>query len=146
VTGCSGSPKLCEPTWTSDAAYPSQSIPAIANNGIAFLSVQAVGISGFLGPRIVSFDTNGPNGSEPWMFPDVGTVFIGGSVLYVENGDSETVDAYDATGTTGCAVGVCNLLWSSPHGFGTGLIANGTLYVGGANASNKGEVLAYGLP
>jgi hypothetical protein len=26
------------------------------------------------------------------------------------------------------------------------MIANGALYVGGANASNKGEILAYGPP
>ncbi len=89
--------------------------------------------------------TTGPNGAHDWLVADYGTVFIGGNFLYVYSFPG-SVETYDATGYLGCANLSCNPLWSTQSGFNAGLIANGLLYAGGATASNKGEVLVYGLP
>ena len=68
---------------------------------------------------------------------------IGGSVLYAGGSDGDEVYAFDAGGSAGCSVSVCNPLWSAP---GTdAIVADGTLYVSTTTSSGGGEIVGYGL-
>ncbi len=151
VIGCSGTPKLCSPIWTSNS-YPSGGLP-IVGDGSAF--VPPIGATTF-----AVFDANGSrNCSGPpvvcnpvWTSSiDSDPVAIGGSVLYAI-GDGLNVYAFDATGTHGCAMSVCRPLWSTgrPNGsvvITNAIVANGMVYVTTQDSSSGiGEVLVYGLP
>jgi hypothetical protein len=129
VTNCGGSPIVCTPVWTGEAASP---LPPLVGDGAA--------IAGFSsGTPFAAFK----NGSVQWLSSGQGKpVAIGGSVVYAD--DSVHVYAYDVSGSAGCSAGTCSPLWSAP---GTdAIVANGTVYVSTTNTSGAGEIVAYGLP
>jgi hypothetical protein len=129
ATNCGGTPIVCTPLWTGEAASP---LPPLVANGVA--------IAGFSsGNPFAAFK----NGGVQWLSSGQGKpVAIGGSVVYAE--DSVHVYAYDVSGSAGCSAGTCSPLWSAPET--DAIVANGTVYVSTTNVSGAGEIVAYGLP
>jgi hypothetical protein len=134
--GCSGTPKICSPVWTSPT--PSGG-PPVVGDGFSF--PPPVGSTPF-----AAFDANG---SKRWTSSIPATpLAIGGSVLYAS--DSSNVYAFDANGSTGCTNSACSPLWSTNRPNGSvvvqnAIVANGMLYVATQETSGIGEILAYGL-
>jgi hypothetical protein len=155
VKGCSGTPVVCSPLWTSPNTFPSVGPPVVAS-GYAISQP-------FVGP-FAAFDANGktncsgnPVVCNPVWTSSIGNgtggqvipFAIGGSVIYV--GDSPNLYAFDASGSAGCAASVCSPLWSTnrPNGsvnFSNVIVANGMVYASTNDSSGNGEVFAYGLP
>jgi len=143
VTGCSGSPKVCMPTWrapTSAVDYP----PAIAGNTLFVTNWRWVNQT--LSPQMLAFDigactnTNPQSLCSPKWSADISAVpqgyAVANGLLYVSTSFDKRLAAYDANGTLNCT-GVptqCTPLWSvttNPGAIPTGpVIANGTLYFG----------------
>ena len=137
VTGCSGSPKVCAPLWTSSALGFISSSPTVVN-GILYI--------GSNDGSLYAFDATGKNGCSGspkvctplWRAPaGTGTVqsspAVVAGVVYV--GGSGGVYAFDGAGVTHCSGSpkVCTPLWrgvtanaveSSPA------VANGVVYAG----------------
>ncbi len=137
VSGCSGTPKICAPTWT--VPLPSAG-PPLVGDGFEFPPL--VG-----GVPLQAFDANG---SKKWTSSvEASPLAIGGSVIYAT--DFTNVFAFDANGSTGCTSSVCSPLWSTNRPTGSAevqntIVANGTVYVATQEESGVAEILAYGLP
>ncbi len=150
VTGCSGSPAVCQPLWT--ATLPSEiwfSTPAVAGGRVYVTSADSS--PGFV---LDAFDAAGAAGcggspvvcqplmtTAPQSGGDVlGSPLVSNGLVFVHGA------AFDANGVQGCAgsaPAVCSPLWSS----GTAASATnpaislGTLFLGG----DDGAVHAYQL-
>jgi hypothetical protein len=117
-TGCSGTPKTCQPLWTGVArAADFESQPVVAD-GRVFQSGDGVS-----GGDLRAFDANGvtncsgtPVVCQPlWMAPArsaAGPVVDGNTLLINSHG---TLEAYDARGVTNCSGSpvVCQPLWTA---------------------------------
>jgi outer membrane protein assembly factor BamB len=139
-TGCSGSPVVCVPLWTTTgppASTGNTGSPAIGANGVLYIANQtlyafdAAGTAGCSGtpkvcaPLWTAATTNSPTYSAPAVAN--GTVYVGswGSKLY----------AFDAGGSVNCSTGaagkMCTPLWTAatPSSIGgTPAVANGVVY------------------
>ena len=122
VTNCSGTPKLCQPLWTS-APIRSQyaleySSPAVAN-GILYTSGQD--------DKLYAFSANGttdcsgtPTVCSPIWTATMGTTTsdsspaVSNGVVYDESNDGELF-AFDANGVTNCSgtPKTCSPLWTA---------------------------------
>jgi len=141
TTGCTGTPKTCQPLWTATTGGPVQSSPAVAggtvyvgSNDGKLYAYDATGTTGCTGtPKtcqpLWTATTGGPVGALD------ATPAVANGVVLVDLGDRQ-LHAYDAAGTTGC-IGTprtCRPLWSSGEtGFGPAIIANGVVYAGSAD-------------
>ena len=146
VTNCSGTPKVCQPLWTT-ADNIGYSAPAVAN-GILY----AVGED-----TLDAYSANGttncsgtPTTCTPLWRATLGTTsastvspIVSGAVVYGESGEGN-LEAFSATGTTNSAgtPTSCSPLWTAT---GTGLdaVANGILY--GANNNRLAAFDANGV-
>ena len=149
VSNCSGSPKVCQPLWTS-GNYPSWVSPTIGN-GLAYVPTFTGGL--------VAFDAAGnkncfgaPKICAPVWTASINTInavgpaVVAGGVLFVVAGVNELY-AFDAAGVMNCSATVCSPLWStSTYIAGQVSVANGIVYLGGASSSTNGALFAYALP
>ena len=140
VTGCSGSPVVCQPLWTASIAGESgrAGTPAVANGVVYETFISAQTPTGTL----AAFDANGvtncagsPKVCQPLWTANVVAfwgVNVAGGVVYVDDIPTKQVEAFDASGTTNCAGSpkVCQPLWTGPIGaIGVPSVANGRVYV-----------------
>jgi hypothetical protein len=147
VTNCAGTPKVCNPLWTS-GNEPSFYAPTVAN-GFTFVPT-------FTG-ALLAYDANGSTGcsGSPKVCTPVwktsvadgswrSSAVVGGNVLYIVDGNS--TDAFDANGAAGCSTAVCSPLWTSGNAIGAEQVsvANGVVYVTAETSASIGGVLAYG--
>jgi outer membrane protein assembly factor BamB len=131
-TGCSGSPKVCEPLWTGETGLHVEASPAVANGKVYIANT---GIDGG-GTNVIAFDAAGSTGCSGtpktcgplWTTGE--TNFLVESSPAVANGvvynsaNDGNVYAYDAaSGAQLWSAAVGDLLGQSPT------VANGTLYV-----------------
>ncbi len=144
TTGCSGSPKLCAPLWSTDVvASAADAAPAITN-GILYRSI---------GSQLRAYDAHGVTNCsgtpkvcfplwKAFVGPNVTAPAVANGLVYVSSSDG-TVQAFDAAGVAQCSATtrVCSALWDTNVGAAAGgvEVANGRVYVPTAN----GTVAAY---
>jgi outer membrane protein assembly factor BamB len=152
-TGCSGSPKTCQPLWSAPVALGGQirTAPAVAN-GVVYVGT-------IFDNKLYAFDAAGNTGCSGspkvcnplWTTSATGSVGIDSSpavangVVYVGSHDNKLY-AFDAAGTTGCSGSpkVCNPLWTFAAGAqvnSSPAVTNGVVYVG----SGDTKLYALGL-
>jgi outer membrane protein assembly factor BamB len=137
TTGCSGTPKTCQPLWTAATGGIALSSPAVAGGVVYFPSADghfyafsAAGTTGCSGT---------PKTCQPlWTaaIASVGQGFsspaVAGGVVYVNA--ATTLYAFSATGTTGCSgtPKVCTPLWTATGAGGVSppAVAGGVVYAG----------------
>jgi hypothetical protein len=142
TTGCSGTPTVCVPMWTTiglPGSSANSGSPAIANgvlyiaNGTlyAFPATGSTGCSGT--PKVcaplwtAAISGGGGNSAAP---------AVANGIVYVGNTYSGLY-AFDATGTTNCSANAtgktCAPLWNAPSATGGGApaVANGVVYYSG---------------
>jgi hypothetical protein len=145
TTGCSGTPKTCQPLWTAATGGIALSSPTVAGWVVYFPSADghfyafsAAGTTGCSGT---------PKTCQPlWTaaIASIGQGFsspaVAGGVVYVNA--ATTLYAFSATGTTGCSgtPKVCTPLWTAAGAGGPSspAVANGVVYDGAA-----GKVYAF---
>jgi outer membrane protein assembly factor BamB len=139
-TGCTGSPKLCEPLWTASAGVGRFTSSPKVVNGVVY--------AGADDGKVYAFDaagSTGCSGSPVKTCAPLWTAATGGSggataavvngVVYV-GADDGKVYAFDAAGSTGCSgtpVKTCAPLWTAATGgpiTGAPAVTNGVVYVG----------------
>jgi outer membrane protein assembly factor BamB len=149
VTGCSGTPKTCDPLWTSVVAGGGfdTSAPAVSN-GVVYVgsddgklyAFDAAGVTGCSGsPKIC----------DPLWTAALGSIYsspaVANGVVYVGSFDDGKLYAFSAAGVTGCSGSpkTCNPLWTGATGgyidTSSPAVANGVVYVG----SNDGKLYAF---
>lgn len=143
TTGCTGTPRVCEPLWT--AAGPFIGSPTIAGNVI-----YAVSNSG-----LFAYDGRGTTncgGAPKTCLPlwtaafdafasSVGSPAVANGVVFV---DADKLYAFDAAGVTGCSGSPksCHALWTAPGAPGaTPAVAAGVVYV--ADVAENGQLRAF---
>ena len=146
-TGCSGSPVVCVPMWTTTgvpASTGNTGSPAIGANGVLYIANQtlfafdAAGSANCSGtPKVCApLWTAATSNSPTYAAPAVanGTVYVGSwnSKLY----------AFDAAGSANCSAGAtgktCTPLWTAatPTSIGgTPAVANGVVYTVSGNGT-----------
>jgi putative pyrroloquinoline-quinone-binding quinoprotein len=145
-TGCSGTPVICAPMWTTEGLPVSTAnggSPAIANgvlyiaNGATLYAFDAAGSTNCSGTSKVcdplwtaAMPGAGPISSAP---------AVAGGVVYVGT-SSKGLYAFDAAGSVNCSAGAtaktCAPLWTAPAPAaieGTPAVADGVVYVVGGN-------------
>ncbi len=146
VTDCSGSPKVCQPLWTSaaDAAYS----PLAVANGVLYTTATTgtQSLSTSFEATLDAFSANGatncsgtPTACSPLWTAPVGSVgaiattspVVSGSVVYQDNTDAGNLSAFDANGVTNCSgtPTTCTPLWTAANVIGPLAVASGVLYV-----------------
>jgi outer membrane protein assembly factor BamB len=145
TTGCSGSPKFCEPLWkaSADGASKLASPPKVVN-GVVYVGAQdgklyafdAAGSTGCAGTPVKTCAPlwTAATGSEIAATPAVvnGVVYVGAT--------DGRLFGFDAAGSTGCAgspVKTCAPLWKAATGSpisGSPVVANGVVYVGATDS------------
>jgi hypothetical protein len=140
-TGCSGTPTICVPMWTTaglPAGVGNEGSPAIANgviyiaNGTLLDAFDATGSTGCSGtPKVCApLWTAAITGGEFNSAPPA----VANGIVYVSN-SLTGLYAFDATGTTNCSTNstgkTCAPLWNAPSAtYGGSLaVANGVVYV-----------------
>ena len=148
VTGCSGSPKVCQPLWTAHLGGAVGS-PIVANGvvyvgGAQLLAFAANGVTSCSGsPKVCQpLWSSGLNSTDT-------TPAIANGVLYVLGVDAGggKIFAYSATGTTNCSgtPTTCNPLWAGTISGNTTsntsapAVANGVVYA----ESGAGKLFAF---
>lgn len=147
VAGCSGTPKVCTPIWSTDVvAVGADAAPAIAN-GVVYRAV---------GSQIRAYDAHGTIGcggtpkvcEKLWVSfvgPNISAPAVANGLVYVTSSDG-SVEAFDAAGLNQCSATtrVCAALWTVTlvGGAGDVEVANGRVFVASAN----GAVTAFALP
>jgi len=133
-TGCSGTPVICVPMWTTTGPPSSSGSPAVAN-GVLYIA----------DGTLYAFDAAGsanctgtPRACAPlWTAPvstrvTAGAPAVADGLVYVGSGNGGLY-AFDATGAANCSAGAagktCAPLWYAPDGSGgTPAVANGVVY------------------
>lgn len=139
---CSGAPKVCRPLWqVALIGGNSPATPAVAN-GFLYVNFDV----GVLQAFDVAACEAGPQCAPVWGADAAGTPVVSGGVVYASRFDSVGISAYDAAGTTNCAVRpggtrFCEPLWttSTDSPVGTVAVAGGVAYV----SSRDGTLYAY---
>jgi hypothetical protein len=142
TTGCSGTPKTCEPLWSAFSGAVDSS-PAVADGLVYVNDFTAHGDIEPATGTLRAFDAAGVSGCSgvPKTCMPLWTAEIGPSrsspavakgVVYVVV--DTTLSAFDAAGTTGCSgtPKVCSPLWTASPGGSTSssvAVANGVVYV-----------------
>ena len=150
VTNCSGTPKVCQPLWTSasDVGY---SMPAVANGVLYTTGIE---------DTLYAFSANGtsdcsgtPTTCSPLWTATLGTTalsdvspVVSGGVVYDDSGEGN-LEAFDAGGVTNCSGTpmTCTPLWTAT-GAGLDAVANGILYDGDAAYDANGVTNCSGTP
>jgi hypothetical protein len=145
TTGCTGTPVICVPMWTTTGLPVSSgndSSPAIANGVIyiadgatldAFAADGSTGCSG--APKVCApLWTGAMSGNEV----NSAAPAVANGIVYVDNPLSGLY-AFDATGTRNCSASAtgktCAPLWNAPSAKGSGgapAVANGVVYYSGS--------------
>jgi PQQ-like domain len=150
TTGCSGTPTVCVPMWTTTGLPGSTGnagSPAIAN-GVLYIAngslyaFDATGSSDCSGtPKVcaplwtAAISGGGANSAAP---------AVADGIVYVSNSYSGLY-AFDAAGSTNCSAAAtgktCAPLWNAPSATGTGApaVANGVVY----DTTGGGELAAF---
>src|SRR5689334_16469706 len=139
TTGCSGSPKVCTPLWTTaTGGYMYASAAPTVAGGLVFMPINRYGSHG----TVAAFDAAGvrscggaPKRCTPLWEADLGATgaasspTVAGGVLYVETGAG--LQAFDANGVTGCTgtPARCTPLWTSAISSTTPVVAGGFVYL-----------------
>jgi hypothetical protein len=140
VTGCSGTPRACAPLWTAqvlapDPGDPSSDSPALAN-GLVYAAnavYDARGVTSCAGTPKVCAPLWRVDGGGRLPVIANGIEIVGGAAPS-GGGPALPLQAFDATGTSGCSgtPRVCAPRWSVDAGgriLGSPAIADGVLYV-----------------
>ena len=134
--GCSGTPVVCAPMWTTTGAPVSvgnDGSPAVANgvlylaSGSTLYAFDAAGLSGCSGtPK-----TCAPLWTAALSSPGATTVAVSGGIVYVGTTDSGLY-AFGAAGTANCSTRTtaktCAPLWTAPVDADALAVANGVVY------------------
>jgi outer membrane protein assembly factor BamB len=136
VTGCSGSPKQCQPLWTAPTNAPLEQ-PAVAN-GVVYVGSAA--------GTLYAFDAAGANGCSatpkvcsPLWTAETQSFFLPASAPAVANGFVYVVTAagrlhaFDAAGVRNCSGSptVCGDVWNADVGGSSGLaVTAGVVFAG----------------
>ncbi len=115
ASGCSGSPKVCAPLWTTDAFFPTGPVVAdgvvyVGSGDGTLYAFDAAGVSGCSGsPKVCQPLWTGRAG------PIIASPAVVGGVVYVASFDG-SLYAFDAAGVSGCSGSptVCQPLWTGP--------------------------------
>jgi outer membrane protein assembly factor BamB len=154
TTGCSGSPKTCEPLWTAATGGGVDSSPAVVD-GIVYVGSYAVSDAN----RVYAFSaagttgcTGSPKTCKPLWTAPLGegvssSPAVADGVVYIGSDAADHAGklyAFSAAGTTGCSgtPKTCAPLWTATTGGdveSSPAVANGVVYVG----SHDGELYAY---
>ena len=124
-TGCSGSPKVCQPLWKAAMPYPGDGSVDVSG-GRAFVETQSQLSND---PTLVAFDAGGATNcsGSPVVCQPLWTAHLGGApqtntpavsggrVYTASSSDPGAVEAFDAAGSAGCSGTpvVCLPLWYS---------------------------------
>jgi outer membrane protein assembly factor BamB len=150
VSGCSDSPKVCEPLWTANLGGQQglSSSPTVAG-GVVYIgsadgnlyALDAAGVSGCSGsPKVCEPLWTAPSGGRI----EYSTPAVVGDVVFI--GDDSSLHAYDAAGVSGCSGNpkVCTPLRTInvPVSYASPSVAGGAVYVG----ARDGLLHAYSLP
>jgi outer membrane protein assembly factor BamB len=144
TTGCSGTPKTCQPLWTGTTGSIAYSSPAVAS-GVVYVAATD--------GKLYAFSANGTTGCSgtPKTCKPLWTAAIGGvntpgqsspvvvnGVVYVTAGTNGQLYAFSAAGTIGCSgtPKTCTPLWTAANvdGQSSPAVVGGVVYVG-ANTS-----------
>lgn len=161
TTNCSGTPKTCQPLWTSSSNVGFSS-PAVAN-GVLYAQGQDA--------KLYAFSANGttscsgtPTTCSPMWVAAMGTMgasqvtpgspAVANGIVYGQSPLSATLYAFDANGVTNCSgtPTTCSPLWTaSPGGYLNGppspAVANGIVYTdSGAVFDANGNTNCSGTP
>ena len=140
TTGCSGTPKTCQPLWKGITTAQIESSPAVAGGAVyagsndgTLYAFSATGTTGCSGT---------PKTCRPLWTANAGALFYQvisspdatGGVVYVGSGNGRLY-AFSATGTTGCSgtPKTCRPLWTATTGsgiFSSPAVAGGIVYIG----------------
>ena len=139
---CSGTPKVCRPLWQVEAIGGNNpETPAVAN-GLLYVNLDI----GFFAAYNVAACEAAPQCAPVWVAEASGTPVVSGGVVYADSFGSVGISAYDAAGTTNCAVQpggtrFCEPMWttSSDSPVGTVAVAGGVAYA----SSFDGTLYAY---
>jgi hypothetical protein len=139
-TGCSGSPKVCQPLWTASLSGFDTASPPVVSGGMVYEALSN-GSSG--AGELVAYDANGstncsgtPKTCLPlWAAPatSVAGPNVDGGRVFIADVVTQQLEAFDAAGVTGCSgapTRTCAPEWSaSIHSFAVPSVANGRVYV-----------------
>jgi outer membrane protein assembly factor BamB len=149
ASGCSGSPKVCEPLWTANLGGEQglSSSPTVAG-GVVYIgsadgnlyALDAAGASGCSGsPKVCTPLWTARIGGRI----EYSTPAVVGDVVFISNDSS--LHAYDAAGVSGCSGNpkVCTPLWTVnvPVSYASPSVAGGAVYVGASDGLH-----VYSLP
>ncbi len=152
-TGCTGTPKVCQPLWTASVPGMDQaSNPLVAGNVVYETFSNSGGSSG----ELAAFDAAGttncsgtPKVCQPLWTANVISPFgvnLDGTTVFVNDLQGRSLDAFDATGTTGCSGSpkVCQPLWTAPFAsLSVPSVADGRVYVVDNPLAGGGQVAAF---
>lgn len=151
VTNCGGTPKVCDPLWTTGAFHYVGPGAPVVSNGVVYVS----GYRSIEAPPgnayVIAYDAAGSTNCSLgvcaplwWTSGATGDVLYSapiaagnGLVFAVSGGSASKVVSFDAAGSQGCSGSpkVCAPVWSaSPPtslSYGGPAVADGTLYVAG---------------
>jgi uncharacterized repeat protein (TIGR01451 family) len=139
TTGCSGTPKTCQPLWTGATGAVVNPSPAVAN-GVVYVG------SNYPDDKIYAFSASGttgcsgtPKACQPLWTGATGDAInssplVANGVVYVGSYDFKLY-AFSASGTTGCSgtPTTCQPLWTASTGSNINAspaVADGIVYVG----------------
>ena len=111
-SNCSGSPIVCSPLWTANAATGFSSNPVYAN-GVIYVTTTS-GLEAFDAAGAVNCTGNPKVCSPLWTTSVQGeSVSIANGIAYLADAGTQAIYALDATGTANCAgtPKVCSPLW-----------------------------------
>jgi outer membrane protein assembly factor BamB len=151
--GCSGSPTVCAPTWTTANLGTTYRAPSVAN-GTVYVGSWDATLYAFNAAGSTNCSTTASTTTCTPLWTATTSDSIGGTpavangVVYTVSGDG-TLSAFDASGSTNCSGTVtaktCTPLWTSATG-GSGYVtssspavANGVVYF----SSTNGGTYAY---
>jgi hypothetical protein len=138
VTGCAGTPVVCQPLWTAALPYDAGwTVPTVADGVVYVTTADSSGPGG----ELDAFDANGVTncGGTPTVCQPLWTAFaysiappnvVDGKVFVA--GVNPGLEVFDASATTGCAgvPKVCQPLWTAPGAsFAAPSVADGKVYV-----------------
>jgi outer membrane protein assembly factor BamB len=141
TTGCSGTPKTCQPLWTGTTGSITYSSPAVAG-GVVYVAATD--------GKLYAFSANGTTGCSGipktctplWTAAiaeasGVSSPVVVNGVVYITAGTNGQLYAFNANGTTGCSgtPKTCTPLWTAAADSGsTPAVSGGVVYVAGFNS------------
>lgn len=142
TTNCSGTPKTCEPLWSSSSVGPIVSSPTVAN-GMVYVGSMDKNLYAFSAAGSTNCAGSPKYCAPLWMAPTGGTIYasspaVAYNAVYVGAADGK-VYSFSSRGTANCTgtPKTCAPLWTgatgSPIDDSSPAVANGVVYIGSVN-------------